>query len=195
MVEVAGHAEGGGGERSSAPLEAALRKAIHLKLDELLRGVTASVGVAAFPAHGKTAAELLRAADSAMYAAKREGRSVVWSCDPMHGNTVTATNGKKTRHFDAILSEVKDFFAVHRGAFDNPKLRVLIGDSESATKPSDPALFSGGRALAEPGCSIAGGACCVLAERSFESGVGESVRDATNHHPARTAMKPRKKVC
>ena len=40
-------------------------------------------------------------------AVKRAGRSVVWSCDPMHGNTVTAANGKKTRHFDAILSEVQ----------------------------------------------------------------------------------------
>jgi 3-deoxy-7-phosphoheptulonate synthase len=53
-------------------------------------------------------------------AAKKEGRSVVWSCDPMHGNTVTATNGRKTRHFDAILSEVKDFFAVHRAEGTHP---------------------------------------------------------------------------
>jgi diguanylate cyclase (GGDEF)-like protein/PAS domain S-box-containing protein len=44
---------------------------------ELLRGVTASIGVAAFPAHGKTTAELLRAADAAMYAAKRQGRDRV----------------------------------------------------------------------------------------------------------------------
>lgn len=44
---------------------------------ELLRGVTASVGVAAFPAHGKTMAELLRAADAALYAAKRQGRDRV----------------------------------------------------------------------------------------------------------------------
>ena len=44
---------------------------------ELLRGVTASVGVACFPAHGKTAAELLRAADAAMYAAKHAGRDRV----------------------------------------------------------------------------------------------------------------------
>jgi 3-deoxy-7-phosphoheptulonate synthase len=53
-------------------------------------------------------------------AVKRAGRSVVWSCDPMHGNTVTAANGKKTRHFDAILSEVKDFFAVHRAEGTHP---------------------------------------------------------------------------
>ena len=53
-------------------------------------------------------------------AVKRAGRSVVWSCDPMHGNTVTASNGRKTRHFDAILSEVKDFFAVHRAEGTHP---------------------------------------------------------------------------
>jgi 3-deoxy-7-phosphoheptulonate synthase len=45
---------------------------------------------------------------------KREGRSVVWSCDPMHGNTVKAASGYKTRPFDRILSEVRGFFAVHR---------------------------------------------------------------------------------
>src|SRR5947209_9055549 len=46
-------------------------------------------------------------------AVKREGRSVVWSCDPMHGNTITATTGYKTRPFDLILKEVKSFFQVH----------------------------------------------------------------------------------
>ncbi len=47
-------------------------------------------------------------------AVRREGRHVVWSCDPMHGNTVKAANGYKTRPFDRILSEVKNVFAVHR---------------------------------------------------------------------------------
>jgi 3-deoxy-7-phosphoheptulonate synthase len=47
-------------------------------------------------------------------AVKREGRSVVWSCDPMHGNTVKAGSGFKTRPFDMILSEVKTFFNVHQ---------------------------------------------------------------------------------
>jgi len=46
-------------------------------------------------------------------AVKREGREIVWSCDPMHGNTITSVSGYKTRPFDRILSEVKDFFAVH----------------------------------------------------------------------------------
>ncbi len=47
-------------------------------------------------------------------AVKAEGREVVWSCDPMHGNTVKASNGYKTRPFDRILAEVREFFAVHR---------------------------------------------------------------------------------
>ena len=42
-----------------------------------------------------------------------EGAEVVWSCDPMHGNTVKAANGLKTRPFGAILSEVREFFSVH----------------------------------------------------------------------------------
>lgn len=43
-----------------------------------------------------------------------EGRKVVWSCDPMHGNVIKASSGYKTRPFDAILSEVRDFLAIHR---------------------------------------------------------------------------------
>jgi 3-deoxy-7-phosphoheptulonate synthase len=46
-------------------------------------------------------------------AVKREGKTVVWSCDPMHGNTVTSASGYKTRPFDLILQEVKTFFGVH----------------------------------------------------------------------------------
>jgi 3-deoxy-7-phosphoheptulonate synthase len=46
-------------------------------------------------------------------AVKREGKAVVWSCDPMHGNTITSASGYKTRPFDRVLSEVKDFFSVH----------------------------------------------------------------------------------
>jgi 3-deoxy-7-phosphoheptulonate synthase len=46
-------------------------------------------------------------------AVKREGRTVVWSCDPMHGNTVTSATGYKTRRFDQIVDEVKKFFTVH----------------------------------------------------------------------------------
>jgi 3-deoxy-7-phosphoheptulonate synthase len=44
----------------------------------------------------------------------REGAKVVWSCDPMHGNTVSTQSGFKTRPFERILKEVKTFFDVHR---------------------------------------------------------------------------------
>ncbi len=47
-------------------------------------------------------------------AVKREGAKVVWSCDPMHGNTVSTQSGFKTRPFERILKEVKAFFDVHR---------------------------------------------------------------------------------
>lgn len=43
-----------------------------------------------------------------------EGRQVLWSCDPMHGNTIKASSGYKTRDFAQVLAEVKQFFQVHR---------------------------------------------------------------------------------
>ncbi|MEO1711438.1 MAG: 3-deoxy-7-phosphoheptulonate synthase, partial [Pseudomonadota bacterium] len=53
-------------------------------------------------------------------AVEREGRTVVWSCDPMHGNTITAQNGFKTRPFDRILGEVTQFFDVHAAEGTHP---------------------------------------------------------------------------
>jgi len=44
---------------------------------------------------------------------KKEGFRLVWSCDPMHGNTYTAETGHKTRNFDEILSEIRSFFEIH----------------------------------------------------------------------------------
>lgn len=52
-------------------------------------------------------------------AVEREGRKVVWSCDPMHGNTISL-NGYKTRPFDRILKEVQTFFDVHRAEGSHP---------------------------------------------------------------------------
>jgi 3-deoxy-7-phosphoheptulonate synthase len=46
-------------------------------------------------------------------AVAREGRKVVWCCDPMHGNTMTSSTGYKTRSVDRVLAEVKGFFAAH----------------------------------------------------------------------------------
>jgi 3-deoxy-7-phosphoheptulonate synthase len=47
-----------------------------------------------------------------MRATKAQGRAVVWAIDPMHGNTLKAANGYKTRPFDRILSEVRSFFEI-----------------------------------------------------------------------------------
>ena len=47
-------------------------------------------------------------------AVEKAGRKVVWSCDPMHGNTISAVGGYKTRPFERILKEVEAFFDVHR---------------------------------------------------------------------------------
>ena len=47
-------------------------------------------------------------------AVREEGAEVVWSCDPMHGNTIKSASGYKTRPFESVLREVQEFFAVHR---------------------------------------------------------------------------------
>ena len=47
-------------------------------------------------------------------AVRDAGKSVVWSCDPMHGNTIKSPSGIKTRKFTDILSEVRSFFAIHK---------------------------------------------------------------------------------
>ena len=45
---------------------------------------------------------------------KREGLNIVYSIDPMHGNTVNTSNNYKTREFDKIISEVRSFFEIHK---------------------------------------------------------------------------------
>ncbi len=47
-------------------------------------------------------------------AVQGEGYNAVWCCDPMHGNTITTNSGHKTRPFESILSEVRDFFDIHQ---------------------------------------------------------------------------------
>ena len=46
-------------------------------------------------------------------AIEREGKTVVWSCDPMHANTIKSQSGYKTRPFERVLTEVRRFFEVH----------------------------------------------------------------------------------
>ena len=60
---------------------------------------------------GKVAEHLPRLIETV----RREGANVLWVCDPMHGNTIKSSSGFKTRPFDAVLREVREFFAVHRG--------------------------------------------------------------------------------
>jgi 3-deoxy-7-phosphoheptulonate synthase len=49
-------------------------------------------------------------------AVKREGRRVLWICDPMHGNTESTSNGYKTRRFENIRSELEQAFEIHAAA-------------------------------------------------------------------------------
>ncbi len=46
-------------------------------------------------------------------AVREEGADVLWTCDPMHGNTIKSASGYKTRPFDQVLREVREFFAIH----------------------------------------------------------------------------------
>ena len=46
--------------------------------------------------------------------AKSEKLNLLWICDPMHGNTYKTENGFKTRHFNTILDEIQQFFAIHK---------------------------------------------------------------------------------
>ena len=47
-------------------------------------------------------------------AVREEGANAVWSCDPMHGNTIKSSSGFKTRPFESVLREVREFFAIHK---------------------------------------------------------------------------------
>ena len=47
-------------------------------------------------------------------AVRDAGHPVVWACDPMHGNTFTSATGRKTRHLDSIVEEIRGFFAAHQ---------------------------------------------------------------------------------
>ena len=63
-------------------------------------------------------------------AVEREGRTVVWSCDPMHGNTIKASSGYKTRPFDRIMAEIRSFFEVHAAEGTYPGRRPPGDDGQ-----------------------------------------------------------------
>jgi 3-deoxy-7-phosphoheptulonate synthase len=45
---------------------------------------------------------------------QEEGANVLWTCDPMHGNTIKSSTGYKTRPFESVLREVREFFSIHK---------------------------------------------------------------------------------
>jgi 3-deoxy-7-phosphoheptulonate synthase len=79
-----------------------------------------------------------------MAAARREGRNVVWEIDPMHGNTLKANNGYKTRPFDRILAEVKGFIEVAQAEGVHPGGVHLEMTGQNVTE-----CLGGARALSE----------------------------------------------
>ena len=74
----------------------------------------------------------------------QEGREILWICDPMHGNTVKAANGYKTRSFQTIMREIETFFAVHRAEGTWPGGIHLEMTGDSVTE-----CIGGARALKE----------------------------------------------
>jgi 3-deoxy-7-phosphoheptulonate synthase len=79
-----------------------------------------------------------------MAATKEAGKAVVWAIDPMHGNTLTAQTGYKTRPFDRILSEVKDFVAIAKSEGVHPGGVHLEMTGQNVTE-----CVGGARALTE----------------------------------------------
>jgi 3-deoxy-7-phosphoheptulonate synthase len=79
-----------------------------------------------------------------MNATRREGRNVVWAIDPMHGNTLVANNGYKTRPFDRILSEVKSFIEIAEAEGVHPGGVHLEMTGQNVTE-----CLGGARALSE----------------------------------------------
>jgi 3-deoxy-7-phosphoheptulonate synthase len=77
-------------------------------------------------------------------ATRRDGRAVVWAIDPMHGNTLTASNGYKTRPFDRVLSEVKSFVEICRTEGVHPGGVHLEMTGQNVTE-----CLGGARALTE----------------------------------------------
>ena len=90
--------------------------------------------------HDKVADRLPRLLE----ATKKDGRAVVWAIDPMHGNTLTAANGYKTRPFDRILSEVKSFVEICKAEGVHPGGVHLEMTGQNVTE-----CLGGARALAK----------------------------------------------
>jgi len=95
--------------------------------------------------YGRFGADKVEQALPALMAAtRREGKQVVWAIDPMHGNTLTAANGYKTRPFDRILSEVRSFIEVAEAEGVHPGGVHLEMTGQNVTE-----CLGGARALTE----------------------------------------------
>jgi 3-deoxy-7-phosphoheptulonate synthase len=79
-----------------------------------------------------------------MSATVREGRQIVWSIDPMHGNTLKAANGYKTRPFDRVLAEVRSFIEIAGAEGAHPGGVHLEMTGQNVTE-----CLGGARALSE----------------------------------------------
>ena len=122
-----------------------------------------------------------------MAATEREGRSVVWSIDPMHGNTLKATNGFKTRPFDRILAEVRSFIEIAGSEGAHPGGVHLEMTGQNVTE-----CLGGARALSEDELSDRYHTHCdprLNADQALELAflVAEKLKDARRSETLRAA--------
>jgi 3-deoxy-7-phosphoheptulonate synthase len=122
-----------------------------------------------------------------MAATKREGKQVVWATDPMHGNTLKAANGYKTRPFDRILAEVRTFVEVADAEGVHPGGVHLEMTGQNVTE-----CLGGARALSEDELSHRYHTHCdprLNAEQALELSflVAEKLRGERDTSPQRAA--------
>jgi 3-deoxy-7-phosphoheptulonate synthase len=121
-------------------------------------------------------------------ATKAAGRKVVWAIDPMHGNTLTAANGYKTRPFDRILSEVKSFVEVCKAEGVHPGGVHLEMTGQNVTE-----CLGGARALSEGDLADRYHTHCdprLNGEQALELAflVAEKLKEDRDNQPKRAAV-------
>ncbi len=87
-------------------------------------------------------------------AVQEEGANVLWTCDAMHGNTIKSSSGYKTRPFESVLREVREFFGVHSGRGHHPRRRAFRDDRSGRDR-----MPGGVRAAATKNCRFVPHAC------------------------------------
>jgi 3-deoxy-7-phosphoheptulonate synthase len=111
------------------------------------------------------------------------GTEVAWVCDPMHGNTVEAASGQKTRHFDDVLDEVTGFFEVHRALGTHPGGIHIEFTGDDVTE-----CLGGGQQIAESDLEHRyETACDPRLNRSQSLDLAFRVADMYREHTARPA--------